>query len=260
MNRNVLTISALDPSGGTGILADLKTLMAWRMFGMAVTTAIIAQNTQRVDSAYPVPLEVIGTQLESLVSDIEIHAVKIGIMPNAKTMELVVELIRAFNLSNIVVDPVFRSSTGYQYVDEKMIALYKDKLFPLAECVTPSLEEAGILAGIPVSDVGHMKQAAEIIHKMGPRNVIVTGGHLEGRAMDVLYDGARHTVFDAPKVATAHTRGLGDTFSIIIACHLAKKMKVSAAVDPAKKYIVRAMVHPFKIGNGSGPLNHNVAI
>lgn len=260
MNRNILTISALDPSGGTGIIADLKTLMAWRMYGMAVTTAIIAQNTQRVESIYPVPMEVIGTQLESIVSDIEIHAVKIGIMTGAKTMELVIELLRAFNLSNLVVDPVLCSSTGYQYADDKMIAIYKEKMFPLAECVTPSIQEAAIFAGVPVGDVAQMKQAAEIIHKMGPRNVVITGGHLEGRAMDVLYDGTRHTVFDAPKAATTHTRGLGDTFSAIIALHLAKKVKVSAAVDPAKKYIVRAMVHPFKIGNGNGPLNHNVAI
>jgi hydroxymethylpyrimidine/phosphomethylpyrimidine kinase len=260
MNRNVLTISALDPSGCTGITVDLKTLMAWRMYGMSVTTAIVMQNTQRVDAVYPVPMEVIGGQLESIVSDIEIHSAKIGILPNAKTMELVIELIRAFNLQNLVVDPVLQTSTGYQIADEKMIALYKEKLFPLAECVTPNMAEAALFSGIPVSEITHMKQAAEIIQKMGAKNVVVTGGHLEARPMDVLFDGARHTVYDGARISSTHTRGLGDTFSMVIAAHLAKKMKVQAAVDPARKYIARAMVHPFKIGAGNGPLNHNVAI
>lgn len=260
MHRNILTISALDPTGCTGLAVDLKTLMAWRMYGMAIATAIIPQNTLRVDGVYPVPMEVIGTQLESVVADIEIHAVKIGVLPNAKTMELVAELIRAFNLQNLVVDPVLRSTTGYQFADEKMIALYRDKYFPLAECITPNMEEAATLTGTPVTDVTQMKQAAEILHKMGPRNVVITGGHLEGRPMDVLYDGVRHTVYDSARVASSHTRGLGDTFSMIIAAHLAKKMKVQAAIDPARKYIARAMVHPFKIGTGNGPLNHNVAI
>jgi hydroxymethylpyrimidine/phosphomethylpyrimidine kinase len=260
MNKNVITIAGLDPSGCAGVIADLKTMMAWRAYGMAVITCITAQNTQRVDSVYPVPMEVIGSQLEALVGDVEIHAVKIGLMPNAMTMELVVELVRSFKLSNIVVDPIFRSSTGYQFADDKMISIYREKLFPLADVVTPNLEEASILAGIPVHDVNTMKEAAEKIQRIGPKNVVVTGGHLESRAMDVLYDGIKHSVFDAPKVSTTNTRGTGCTFSTILALHLARKTRVYAAIDPAKKYIARAMVHPFKIGTGNGPLNHNVAI
>ena len=107
MNRNVLTISGLDPSGCTGLTVDLKTLMAWRMYGMAIATAVVSQNTQRVENVYPVPMEVIGTQLEMVTSDIEIHAVKIGFLPNAKTMELVVELLRAFSLNNVLVKVVW---------------------------------------------------------------------------------------------------------------------------------------------------------
>lgn len=262
MNRNVLTIAGLDPSGAAGVIADLKTLMAWRMYGVAVVTAITAQNTQRVDSVYPVPLEVIGSQLESIVADIEIHAVKIGMMPNATTIELIVELLRTFKLTNIVVDPVLKATTGYQFADEKMLTAYREKLFPIADVVTPNMEEAAVFAGIPVTDINTMKEAADKIQKLGPKNVIVTGGHLEAaRAMDVLNDGIKSSVFDAPRVASTHSRGLGCTFSSIIAVHLAKKMKVQAAIDPAKKYIARAMVHPFKIGSGpNGPLNHNVAI
>ena len=261
MNRNVLTIAGLDPSGCAGVIADLRTFMAWRVYGMAVVTAITSQNTQMVESVYPVPLETIGAQLEAIANDIEIHAVKIGMMPNAKTLELVVELLRTFNITGIVVDPVLRSSTGYQLADDKMIHLYKEKLFPIAEAVKPNLEEASTFTGIKVHDANTMKEAAEMIYKMGPKNVIITGGHLESRAMDIHYDGTKHTVFDAAKVQSSNTRGLGCTFSSILAVHIAKKQKVITAIDPAKKYLARAMVHPFKIGKGQwGPLNHNVAI
>ncbi len=169
MNRNILVIAGLDPSACAGVIVDLKTLMAWRMYGVAVVTAITAQNTQRVDSVYPVPMEVIGSQLESIVADIEIHAVKIGLMPNAKTIELIAELLRTFKLTNIVVDPIFKSSTGYQFADDKMIQAYKEKLFPLAEAVTPNLHEASILAGMDVHDVATMKEASNKIHQLAPK-------------------------------------------------------------------------------------------
>ena len=261
MNKNVLVIGGMDPSGCTGIAADLRTLMAWRMYGMAVATAITAQNTERVEGVYPVPMEVIGSQLESVVNDIEIHAIKIGLMPNAMTLELVVELLRTFRLTQgIVVDPIFKSSNGFPLADEKTIHVYKEKLIPLAEAVTPNLDEASTLSGIEVHDVGTMKEAAERIYRLGTRNVVITGGHLKDRAMDIHYDGVKHSVFDAPRVASSHTSGLGDTFASILAVHLARKQKIVTAIDPAKKYIVRALVHPFKIGKGNGPLNHNVAI
>jgi hydroxymethylpyrimidine/phosphomethylpyrimidine kinase len=260
MNRNILVMAGLDPSACAGIIVDLKTLMAWRMYGMGVVTAITAQNTQRVDSVYPVPMETIGSQLESIVGDIEIHAVKIGLMPNAKTIELVAELLKTFKLSSIVVDPIFRSTTGYEFADEKMIQAYKERLFPMADVITPNLYEASILSGMDVKDISTMKEASQKIHQLGPKNVIITGGHLEARASDVIYDGVRHSVYDAPKIGSNNTRGLGCTFSTIVAVHLAKKLKPIAAIDPAKKCLARAMVHPFKIGTGNGPINHNVAI
>jgi hydroxymethylpyrimidine/phosphomethylpyrimidine kinase len=261
MNRNLLTIGGLDPSGAAGILADLKTFLVWRVYGMAVITAITAQNTQSVDAVYPVALETIGAQLESVVNDIEIHAVKIGLLPDAKTAELIVELLKTFHVTNIVVDPVLRSTTGYQFADEKTIAVYREKLIPIADVVTPNMEEASVLSGIQVSDLSTMKQAAERIFQMGAKNVVVTGGHLPSRAVDVLYDGGKHTSFDAPKVSSTNTRGTGCTFASVLAIHLARKIKVASAIDPAKKYIVRALVHPFKIGKGErGPMNHNVAI
>lgn len=261
MNRNVLTIGGLDPSACAGVLVDLKTFAAWKVYGLTVITAITAQNTQRVEAVYPVPLEVIGAQLEALVNDIEIHAVKIGMLPSAKSAELTAELLHIFHLTNIVVDPVFRSSTGYQFADEKTIAVYRERLIPMADVVTPNLDEASVLAQLEVHDIAGMKQAAEKILQMGAKQVVITGGHLEGRAMDVLYDGIKHTIYDAPKISSPNSRGTGCTFASILAVHLARKLKIHSAIDPAKKYIARALVHPFKIGKGEhGPLNHNVAI
>lgn len=260
MHRNVLTIAGLDPSGCSGVLADIKTFSRWQVFGIAVVTALTAQNTQKVESVYPVPLEVIGSQLEALVSDIEIHAVKIGMLPNAISGDLIAELIRTFRITNIVVDPVLRSSTGYQFADEKTIAMYKEKLFPLADVVTPNLAEASVFAQMEVKDITGMKHAAEKIAQFGPKHVIVKGGHLEARAVDIYYDGRRHTMYDAPKVISTNTRGVGCTFAAVLAAHLAKKMTLYQAIDPAKKYIARAMMHPFKIGKGErGPLNHSAA-
>ncbi len=167
---------------------------------------------------------------------------------------------RQYFNGNCTIDPILRSSTGYQFADDKMIAAYREKLFPIAEVITPNMEEAGIFADMKVHDVASMKEAAEKLQKQGPRHVIVTGGHLQARAVDVLYDGIKHNAYDAPKLGSSNTRGSGCTFSSIIALHLAKKVKPHAAIDPAKKYIARAMVHPFKIGHGHGPLNHNVTI
>jgi len=261
MNKNVLTIGGLDPSGCAGVLADLKTFSAWRVYGLAVITAITAQNTQKVDAVYPVALEIIGAQLESLVNDIEIHAIKIGLLPDAKTAELIVELLKGFHLTNIVVDPVLRSSTGYQFADEKTIAVYRDKLIPMAEAVTPNLEEASVFTGLEVQDVPSMKEAATKLFEMGARNVVITGGHLPSRAIDVHYDGIKHSLFDAPRVVSKNTRGTGCTFASVLAIHLARKLKIVSAIDPAKKYIARGLLHPFQIGKGEqGPLNHNVAI
>lgn len=260
MNRNIISIGGLDPSGCAGILADMKTFNAWRVYGMAVVTAITAQNTQQVESVYPVPLEVIGSQLETILADIEVHAIKIGMMASAQTIELVAELCKTFQLPHIVVDPVLRSSTGYQFADEKMLSAYKEKLFPLAEVVTPNLSEASVFAEMDVNDVVSMKAAAERIRGYGCKNVIIKGGHLEHRALDVLYDGIRHSVYDAPRVLSSNTRGIGCTFASIIALHLAKRFPLEKAIDPAKKYLARAMIHPFKIGKGNGPLNHHATI
>ena len=233
MNRNILTIAGFDPSGCAGVAADLKTFQAWDAYGVAVITSITAQNTQRVSAVYPIALEAIESQFESIVSDIEIHAVKIGLLTKSTILELVVSLCKHHQLSNIVVDPILTSTTGYQFSDADVIESYKEKLFPIADIITPNIEEASVFAEIKVKDVVSMKEAAIRLQKYGAKNVVITGGHLETEAVDVWYDGGQHKLFAAPKVAN-NFRGLGCTFSSILAIHLARKMDLSTAIYSAK--------------------------
>jgi hydroxymethylpyrimidine/phosphomethylpyrimidine kinase len=257
MDKTLLTIAGFDPSGCAGIAADLKTFQAWDVYGVAVITTITAQNTQQVSGVYPVTPETIQSQFESIVSDIEIHAVKIGLLTKSTILELVVSLFRRYELSNIVVDPVLTSTTGYEFADVALIESYKEKLFPIADVITPNISEASVFAGMEVNDVISMKEAAVELHNYAPKNVVITGGHLQTEAVDVWYDGARHETFVAPKVMNANFRGLGCTFSSILAIHLARKMDLSTAIPSAKSYMARAMSHPIKIGKGKGPLTHN---
>jgi len=258
MNKNVLTIAGFDPSGCAGVAADLKTFLAWDVYGVAVITTITAQNTQLVSAVYPVLPGAIQAQFESIVSDIEIHAVKIGLLTESTILELVVSLCTQSRLTNIVVDPVLRSTTGFDFANPAIVAGYKERLFPIADIITPNIEEASVFSGMEVKDVVSMKEAAIRLHKYGPKNVVITGGHLETDAVDVWYDGARHEIFSAPRVINTNSRGLGCTLSSILAAHLARNLSLSVAIPAAKDYIARAMAHSYKIGKGKGPLNHKV--
>ena len=257
MNRNVLAIGGLDPSGCAGIAADLKTIMAWDAYGLAVVTVVTAQNTQRVTGVFPVSNDAIRAQFESIVSDIEVHAVKVGLLADASVLNVVAELLREARLTNIVVDPVLRSTTGFSFGDEKLLRAYKDSLFPLADVITPNLDEASAWTGMEFHDVESMKKATVNLHQMGPKNIVITGGHLQGDASDVFYDGARTQVFAGPKIPNANARGLGCTFASVLAVHLARNQSIPVAIESAKSYIAKAMAHPYQIGKGRGPLDHN---
>jgi hydroxymethylpyrimidine/phosphomethylpyrimidine kinase len=260
MNKNILLIGGLDPSGCAGIAADLKTCMAWDAYGLPVITVVTAQNTQGVSAIEPVPLKTIQAQVESIVSDIEIHAVKIGLLGSSRILNLVVSLCREYALPNIVVDPVLRSTTGYDFFDSGLVRNYIEKLFPVADVITPNIDEATLFSAIEVKDLPSMKEAAIKLHRSGAKNVVITGGHLPESAIDLLYDGSRHQVFEAKKVTNTNARGLGCTFASIVAVHVARKESIPSAITAAKEFIAKAMVHPFRIGKGRGPLNHKVKI
>jgi len=258
ISRVVLSIAGFDPSGGAGVAADLKTIAAFHHHGAAVVTSITAQNTVGIQAIYDLPMEFIAQQIESVVSDIEIDAVKIGMLGTARTVSIVASLIESLNLRNVVIDPVLRSTSGTALLEPKAIAVLRASLLPRADVVTPNMEEASLLAGMSVTDLPSMKEAARAIHGLGARNVVVTGGHLGNRAIDVLFDGARAAIFDSSKVASNNTHGIGCTFSTAVACHLARGIGVAEAVDSAKRYVGRAVGHASKIGKGRGPLNHLV--
>ena len=259
MTRTILAIAGFDPSGGAGVAADMKTVAAYRHHGAMVVTSITAQNTLGVQAIFDLPMEFIAQQIESVVTDLEIHAVKVGMLGTARAVSIVAALLESFGLQNVVVDPVLRSTSGTSLLEASAIEVLRQKLLPRATVVTPNMEEAAALAGMPVTDLPSMKAAARALHQMGPRTVVVTGGHLGNRAIDVLFDGDRFAIFDSTKVASNNTHGIGCTFSTAIACQLARGLGIPEAVDGAKRFVSRAVGHAGKIGKGAGPLNHLVS-
>ncbi|MEE9221204.1 MAG: bifunctional hydroxymethylpyrimidine kinase/phosphomethylpyrimidine kinase [candidate division NC10 bacterium] len=255
--RRALTIAGSDSGGGAGIQADLKTFTAFQVYGLSVLTAITAQNTLGVQGVETLPPDFVTLQIRSVLSDIGADAGKTGMLATNEIVAAVAEGVREFQLPNLVVDPVMVSATGHRLLDEDAVEAVKTLLFPLATVVTPNLDEATILWGEKVKDLNGMKEAAKAIKALGPRYVLVKGGHLSGpKILDVLYDGKRFEVWDTPKIPTEHTHGSGCTISAAIAAGLAKGHKVKEAVDTAQRYIHAAIRTAVKIGKGKGPVNH----
>ncbi len=255
--RRALTIAGSDSGGGAGIQADLKTFTAFQVYGLSVLTAITAQNTLGVQGVETLPPDFVTLQIRSVLSDIGADAGKTGMLATNEIVAAVAEGVREFQLPNLVVDPVMVSATGHRLLDEDAVEAVKTLLFPLATVVTPNLDEATILWGEKVKDLNGMKEAAKAIKALGPRYVLVKGGHLSGpKILDVLYDGKRFEVWDIAKIPTEHTHGSGCTISAAIAAGLAKGHEVKEAVDTAQRYIHAAIRTAVKIGKGKGPVNH----
>lgn len=254
--RTALTIAGSDSSGGAGIQADLKTFSALGVYGMSAITAITAQNTCGVTNIRELDSEIITDQIAAVFTDIRVDAVKVGMLSSAAITILVAGALKQHNASNIVVDPVMISKSGSPLLKPEAIAALKQHLFPLADVVTPNLHEAAEIVGFPVADRPAMERAAVVIKDMGPRYVVVKGGHLPGDACDLLYDGREFTVFSNERIDTIHSHGTGCTFSSAIAAGLAKGLAVPAAVGAAKKYITVAITHGFPLGRGVGPTHH----
>ncbi len=260
MNRTILTINSVDSSGATGLAADLKTFQTFRVYGAAAVTAVLAQNTQGVQACHPVPMEVLGQQIETVAIDLPIHGVKTGFLGSASNVQMAASLLEAYGLTKfLVVDPFLESSTGAPLLDEKAQDLLKKLILPQAYILCVKSSEAATLSGRAASDMAEAKQAAEVLFAMGPKNVVITGGQFEGpRALDLWFDGVHHHVFDALRVPTRNTLGAGCTFSAILAALAVKGLGVGESVEKAKQYIAKAVQHPFQIGRGQGPLNHSV--
>jgi hydroxymethylpyrimidine/phosphomethylpyrimidine kinase len=253
MTPRVLIIAGSDSSGGAGIQADLKTVSALGAFGMTAITALTAQNTTGVYGVVEIEPKFVVQQIEACAGDIGCDAVKTGMLANAGIIDAVAGAVRG--LGPLVVDPVMIAKSGARLLAPEAIAALKTNLLPLATVVTPNLHEAGALTGHEIKNLEQMKEAARIIRDLGPQNVVVKGGHLEGIAADVLYDGRNFTEFRAERVETKNTHGTGCVFASAIAAGLAHKRTVQESVAAAKDFITAAIRAGLAIGKGYGPAN-----
>lgn len=255
---HALTIAGSDSGGGAGIQADLKTFAAFGVYGMSAITAVTAQNTQAVTAVQEIDFDVIAAQIDAVVSDIRIDVVKTGMLLSAGIVELVAEKVKQHNFTKLVVDPVMVAASGARLLEEDSVESIRTKLLPLATVVTPNLPEAEVLAGIEVMDRAAMEEAARRIQALGPKYVVVKGGHFEDSesADDLLFDGENFEVFSAARIKTTSNHGTGCTFASAIASGLAQGQEIQRAVADAKIYVTEAIASAFPIGHGHGPLNH----
>ncbi|MCR3923159.1 MAG: bifunctional hydroxymethylpyrimidine kinase/phosphomethylpyrimidine kinase [Firmicutes bacterium] len=251
-----LTIAGSDSGGGAGIQTDLKTFAALGVYGTSVITALTAQNTKGVHGIHAVPADFVACQMEAVLSDIPVQAAKTGMLGETKLILTVVELLNQYQLHNLVVDPVMVAESGDRLLQEDAIDALRTKLLPLALVVTPNLSEAGFLLKREITTVRDMISAAYDIYQLGPRCVLVKGGHLAGEEMvDIFYDGHTMHRFSEKKIATIHTHGTGCTYAAAITAELAKGLSPLAAVTNAKRFITAAIAHGVAIGSGYGPTN-----
>ncbi len=258
--KKVLTIAGSDSSGGAGIQADLKTVTCLGVYGMSAVTALTAQNTTGVYGVVEAPPEFVALQLDCIFQDIRPDAVKIGMVSSGAIIRVIAAKLREYGAAHIVVDPVMAATSGSSLMQDEALAALRTDLFPLAEVITPNLLEAGRLCGFAVEDEAGMVRAAAAIGAGIPGGVLVKGGHLAGRADDLLWlDGAAHWRRGA-RVDNPNSHGTGCTLSSAIACFLALGEPLPRAVERAKAYLTAALAAGLNLGAGSGPLPHNYAI
>jgi hydroxymethylpyrimidine/phosphomethylpyrimidine kinase len=258
--KTALTIAGSDSSGGAGIQADIKTFQAHGVFGMSAVTAVTVQNTQRVYAIQEIEPQIVREQILCLFDDIEIHAVKIGMVSSIALIESIAEAMNAVKRPPLVLDPVMISKSGFRLLESSAQQALVASLFPMADVVTPNIHEAEALTGLKIRETTAMREAAKAILKLGARNVVVKGGHLEGKAIDVVYDGKEYRELEGRRVATKNTHGTGCTFSAAIAANFALGKGFFEAVANAKTYITGAIEHSLSLGKGFGPPDHFYAL
>jgi hydroxymethylpyrimidine/phosphomethylpyrimidine kinase len=255
-----MTIAGSDSGGGAGIQADLKTFAALGVYGTSALTAVTAQNTRGVYAVAEVPEEVVAAQIDVVLEDIGADAVKTGMLSSASIVETVASRIEAWGVDRLVVDPVMVAKGGHPLLHKRAVAALQEQLLPLALVVTPNLPETEILSRITVDSPDTAREAARIIASFGPRYVVVKGGHRQGDATDLVFDGETFTEFSAERIDTPHTHGTGCSYSAAIAAYLAHGLPPLAAIDAAKIWLTSAIRAGYPIGGGQSPVNHFHAI
>ncbi len=259
----VLSIAGSDSGGGAGIQADLKTFAALGCYGMTAIAAITAQNTQGVRAIHGIPADMLAAQLDAVLQDIGVDAVKIGMLASPETVQVVADAIRRYALRQVVLDPVMVATSGDRLIAQETADALVQALFPLATVITPNLDEAGWLLGRTITDPTAMADAARALLALGAQNVLVKGGHLPGAdVVDLLLTSQGQTLsLASQRIATHNGHGTGCTLSSAIAAYLAQGQALPQAVENARRYILGAIAAGSAVhtGHGSGPLNHGYA-
>ncbi len=255
----ILTIAGFDPSAGAGVAADIKTIAAHGCYGVACITALTVQSTSGVRRVQPVDVDVVEETLEELASDFDIAAVHIGMLATRELAATVADFLTRRRLPRVVLDPILRSTSGAELLDPEGMVLLVERLFPSAAVITPNVDEASVLTGLPVTNLDQMRAAAERLHSMGAGGVVVTGGHFDP-AVDLLslqgMGPAEEKVFQSSSLQSNSTHGTGCAFATAIACRLALGEELPEAVALAKRYVAEAIAHAYPVGRGLGPVHH----
>lgn len=279
MTKVVLTIAGLDPSGGAGIIADIKTFSAFGCFATAAVSSLTFQNTVGVFGAEHQSAETVRRQVEPILEDFQISALKTGMLPTREVIEEVARIVEENDLKNFVVDPVVRSTSGFDLIDDAALRVLIEKLFPLADLVTPNIPEAERITGLQIKTEDDMKKAARIIQEFGAKNVLIKGGHFfdkhisakadindmshkseilpaNKQATDFLWMGNNLYIWNNEYIETNSTHGTGCTLSAAIAANLANGKSLKESVGIAKRFVTEAIRTSPNIGKGHSPVNH----
>lgn len=252
----VLTIAGFDPSSGAGVTADIKTIAAHGCYGVAAITALTVQSTTEVQQVTPVDPDELRKSLDTLVADVKVSAVHIGMLGSGEIAAVVADFLRRTWLPNLVLDTVLVSTSGTRLLDDSGIRVLTEELIPLSNAITPNVKEAAALTGLAVSNPDEIKQAAERLHEMGAKGVVITGGELE-KATDILsLKSGDFQSFKSDRLDSSFTHGTGCAFSTAIASNLAHGRPLPEAVLLAKAYVTAAIANGYTIGKGTNPVNH----
>ncbi|MFQ5784874.1 MAG: bifunctional hydroxymethylpyrimidine kinase/phosphomethylpyrimidine kinase [Alphaproteobacteria bacterium] len=260
MTAAALTIAGSDSGGGAGIQADLKAFSALGVYGASVITALTAQNTNEVRAIHEVPPEFVGVQIDAVIDDIRIDAVKIGMLGSVEIIDAVAAALRRHAPPAVVVDPVMVAKSGDRLLRPEAVAALRERLVPFATVITPNLPEAAVLLDREIArTVEAMADACKALKRLGAESVLLKGGHMSGAdSVDMFYDGNEWLRLSAPRVDTRNTHGTGCTLSAAIAAHLARGQSLAGAVQQAKDYVTAAILAAdgLGIGGGRGPVHH----
>lgn len=255
-----LTIAGSDSGGGAGIQADIKTFSSLGIYGASILTAVTAQNTQGVRGIQAVSPEIIRGQLEAIFEDLPVDAIKVGMLHTIEAVRSVSEILSTHSCSPIILDPVMISTSGSRLLREDAVKCVIHDLFPLTTLLTPNIQEAEYLSGIPIHGENEIKKAADRLLSLGCESVLIKGGHIPGETMtDWLFTGKQEPIcLVSPTVETRNTHGTGCTLSSAIAAYMALGLPLTEAVRSAKEYITQALTHgaDIQVGKGHGPMNH----